>query len=105
MWNDWHGEVRKSAAQCLGKTGHGRDVHDDLRARILEGNERIKLEAISKVGQLGKYNVYESTVKPVLSGHLKKDKTKVFKPCDSLMQVKSTAECSMGAFCNTFDLH
>ena len=54
MWNDWHAEVRRSAAQCLGKTGHGRDVHDDLRTRILEGNERIKLEAISKVGQLGK---------------------------------------------------
>ena len=24
---------------------------------------------------------------------------------DSLMQVKSTTECSMGAFCNTFDLY
>ena len=36
---------------------------------------------------------------------LKIDKTKVLKPCGILMQVKSTAECSMGAFCNTFDLH
>ncbi|KAL4231204.1 HEAT repeat-containing protein 4 [Mactra antiquata] len=53
MWNDWHAEVRRASAQCLGKTGHGRDVHDDLRNRILEGDERIKLEAISKVGQLG----------------------------------------------------
>ncbi|XP_060595193.1 uncharacterized protein LOC132749447 isoform X3 [Ruditapes philippinarum] len=53
MWNDWHSEVRRAAAQCLGKTGHGRDVHDDLRNRILEGDERIKLEALSKVGQLG----------------------------------------------------
>ena len=25
--------------------------------------------------------------------------------CGILMQVKSTAECSMGAFCNTFGLH
>ena len=41
------------------------------------------------------------TVKPVLSCCLKIDKTKVFKPCGSLKQVKSTAECSMGAFCNT----
>ena len=32
-----------------------------------------------------------------LSCHSKIDKTKVLKPCDSLMQVK--------AFCNTFDLH
>ena len=55
MWNDWHADVRKSAAQCLGKTGHGRDVHDDLRARILDGSERVKLEAISKVGQLGSH--------------------------------------------------
>ena len=45
------------------------------------------------------------TVKPVLYSHSKIDKTKVLKPCGSLMQVKSTAECSMGAFCNTFDLH
>ena len=49
--------------------------------------------------------LFHNTVKPVLSGRLKIDKTKVFKPCGSLMQVKSTAECSKGAFCNTFDLH
>ena len=29
----------------------------------------------------------------------------VFKTNNLLMQVKSTAECSRGAFCNTFDLH
>ena len=46
-----------------------------------------------------------STVKPVLSGHLKIDKTKVLKTNGSLMKVKSIAECSLGAFCNTFDLH
>ena len=46
-----------------------------------------------------------STVKPVLSGHLEIDKTKVFKTNGSLMYVKSIAECSLGAFCNTFDLH
>ena len=40
-----------------------------------------------------------------VSGHFKIDKTKVLKPCGSLMRVKSTAECSRGAFCNTFDLH
>ena len=41
----------------------------------------------------------------VLSSHSKIDKTKVLEPLGSLMQVKSTAECFMGAFCNTFDLH
>ena len=46
-----------------------------------------------------------TTMKPVLSGHSKIDKTKVVKPCSSLMQVKSIAECSTGAFCNAFDLH
>lgn len=54
MWNDWHEDVRKSAAQCLGKTSHGREVHDDLRERIVKGNEATRLEAISKIGQLGK---------------------------------------------------
>ena len=36
---------------------------------------------------------------------LKKDKTKVLKTGGSLVQVESIAECSTGAFCNTFDLH
>ena len=42
----------------------------------------------------------DNTVKPVLSGHLKIDKTKVLMENGSLMQVKSIAECSL-----TFDLH
>ena len=48
---------------------------------------------------------YNSTVKPVLSGHTKIDKTNVFKTNGSLMKVESIAECSLGAFFNTFDLH
>ena len=40
------------------------------------------------------------TIKPVISGHSKIDKTN-----GSLMKVESIAECSLGAFCNTFDLH
>ena len=46
-----------------------------------------------------------NTVKFVLSGHSKKDKTKVLMAIGSLMKVKSIAECSFGAYCNTFDLH
>ena len=46
-----------------------------------------------------------STVKPVLSSHSKIDKTKVLKTDGSLMHVESIAECSLGAFCNTFDLY
>ena len=48
----------------------------------------------------------ESTVKPVLSGHLKIDKTKVLMENGSLIKFHSIAECApLGAFCNTFDLH
>ena len=36
---------------------------------------------------------------------LKKEKTKILMTNCSLMKVKSIAECSLGAFCNTFDLH
>ena len=50
-----------------------------------------------------KYMIY--TVKPVLSGKSKIGKAKVLKTDGSLMQVESIAECSLGAFCNTFDLH
>ena len=46
-----------------------------------------------------------NTVKPVLSGHSKIDKTQAFKTNGSLMKVKSIAGCSLGAFCNTFDMH
>ena len=45
------------------------------------------------------------TVSPVLRGHSIIDKTKVLKTNGSLMKVESIAECSLGAFCNTFDLH
>ena len=46
-----------------------------------------------------------TTVKPVLSSHSKEDQRLVFKTDYHLMHVKSIAECSLGAFCNTFDLH
>ena len=39
-------------------------------------------------------HIFKSTVKPVLSGHPKKDQTLVFKTNHRLMQVKSIAECS-----------
>ena len=45
------------------------------------------------------------TIKPGLSGHLKKEKIKALKINGSLMKVERIAECSLGAFCNTFDLH
>ena len=39
-----------------------------------------------------------------LSHHSKIDKTKILMTNGNLTKVKSVAECSLGAFCNTFDL-
>ena len=48
----------------------------------------------------------QGTVKPVLSSHLRIDKTKVLKTYGSLMKVESNLQnAPLGAFCNTFDLH
>ena len=51
-----------------------------------------------------------STIEHILcktcqSSHSKIDKTKALKTNGTLTQVRSIAECSLGAFCNTFDLH
>ena len=43
--------------------------------------------------------------KTLLSSISKIDKIKVLKANGSSIKVKSIAECSLGAFCNTFDLH
>ena len=54
------------------------------------------MPAIIFVHQIAKYrqDADVSTVKPVLSGHLKIDKTKFLMDCGTLMKVKSIAECS-----------
>ena len=54
---------------------------------------------------MGKKNIYTFIVKTVVSSHSKIDKTNVLKTNGSIMMVESIAECSLGAFCNTFDLH
>ena len=46
-----------------------------------------------------------NTVKPILSVHSKRRPRLDFMTDYRLMQVKSIAECSMRAFCHTFDLH
>ena len=70
-----------------------------LNSAMIELFEFIRLVSYSHSA------VFKRTVKPALSGHSKIDKTKVLKTNGSLMKVKSIAECSHGAFCNTFDLH
>ena len=46
-----------------------------------------------------------NTVKPVLSGHLKIDKTEVLMDNGSLMEVESIAKCSPWSILQSFDLH
>ena len=41
----------------------------------------------------------------LLNSHSNIDKTKFLIANGSLMKIESIAECSLGAFCNTFDLH
>ncbi|XP_066278288.1 HEAT repeat-containing protein 4-like isoform X2 [Branchiostoma lanceolatum] len=53
MWHDWSSEVRKAAAQTLGRTGHGKEVHNNLHFRLTNGNEREKIDALNKIGHLG----------------------------------------------------
>ena len=49
--------------------------------------------------------LYCSTVKPVLSGHSKIDKTKILLTNGSSMRVESIAECSPWSILQYFDLH
>ena len=49
-------------------------------------------------------NYSKTCLKPPLKNY-KTIFTKVLKTNGSLMKVESIAECSLGAFCNTFDLH
>ena len=50
--------------------------------------------------------ILNTTLKnPVLNDHSEMDKTKVLMTNGGLMRVESIAECSLGAFCNTFALH
>ena len=76
-----------------------RMIHNTLKP-VLSGfkirqNKGLKAMWYLNAGQKY-YRIIHNTFKPVLSGHSKTDKTQVLKPCGTLMQVKSTAECSTG---------
>ena len=72
---------------------------------VLSWVEHEKSFITSGPEYIPKYHELAHTVKPVLSGHPKIDKTKVLETNGILMKVESIAECSLGAFCSTFDLH
>jgi HEAT repeat protein len=52
MWQDWSSEVRHMAAEALGKLGRGKLIHDELCRRLAIEDERIRLDALRKVGAL-----------------------------------------------------
>ena len=62
--------------------------------------EDMSLELPTYCYMIGKY-----TVKPVLSGHSKIDKTKILMTSGSLCRSKVLQNAPFGAFCNTSDLH
>ena len=53
MLTDIHHRVRQAAGQTLGKTGHGKAVHDKLMELMEAGTARQRQEALSQVGNLG----------------------------------------------------
>ena len=67
---------------------------------------RPRLEAVEIWhSEIVEVNHNAFTVKADFSGHSKEDKKLVFKTDYRLLQVKSIAEYSKRAFCNTFDHH
>jgi len=53
MWGDWSAQVRKAAAAALGRTGHGRDVHYQLREKLTNGTERVQVDVLKMIADLG----------------------------------------------------
>ena len=81
---------------------------EDFRAKNAKLYWRLFVFPIPTVAVMnGKLscNFSWSYSKTCLKRPLRTDKTKVLKTNGSLMKVESIAECSMSAFCNTFDMH
>ncbi|XP_039739672.1 HEAT repeat-containing protein 4 [Pteropus medius] len=52
MWSDWNKEVRQAAAQALGQMSLGKEVHDAIRVKLVQGNSQERVEALSLIGRL-----------------------------------------------------
>lgn len=72
MWNDSHSDVRKAAAQSLGKCGYGRLVHDKMIQILMEGTQTERSETLSKIGYLGKLMFIESLINQSVMNRLYK---------------------------------
>jgi HEAT repeat-containing protein 4 len=53
MWNDRNRQVKKCAAQTLGRTGKGQEVHDEICQRIQSTNSFDRYEALNKINHIG----------------------------------------------------
>ncbi|KAM6171887.1 HEAT repeat-containing protein 4 [Erethizon dorsatum] len=52
MWNDWNKEVRQAAAHALGQMSLGKELHDAIRVKLVEGNTQERVKALSLIGGL-----------------------------------------------------
>jgi len=53
MWHDMSRSVRKVASQTLGRTGRGRQVHEEILTRLQSGHTADKIEALRKINAIG----------------------------------------------------
>lgn len=53
MWDDSNKNVRKIAAQTLGKTGKSQKVHDEILNRLKSDTANDRIEALRKIHYLG----------------------------------------------------
>ena len=100
MDGDNDSEFERVIDQVLA-TSDESDGQTNISASRDRSETAVSMEVDEPTTQTSKFY----TVKPVKNGHSKIDKTKILTTNDSLIKVESIAECSLGAFCNTFDLH
>eukprot|EP00049_Salpingoeca_infusionum_P013905 m.259175 g.259175 ORF g.259175 m.259175 type:complete len:787 (+) comp15550_c0_seq6:333-2693(+) len=54
MWDDWNPDVRDAAFYALGAAGLGHLVHDSMEMRLTSLHERLRCEALKKIGHIGR---------------------------------------------------
>ena len=84
--------IRPERFKIFAKTQIDADRHID--GKISGGTDSLKQYTSANPPQTTRKFVSGSTVKPVLSGHSKIDKTKIIMTKGNLMKVESIAECS-----------
>ncbi|XP_073751623.1 HEAT repeat-containing protein 4 isoform X1 [Callorhinus ursinus] len=52
MLSDWNKEVRRAAAQALGRMSFGKEVYNTIRVKLSQGNFQERVEALSLIGGL-----------------------------------------------------